>query len=95
MGPFENSQRDNRKLAEDAAPKDACCGQSSAAPTPQAPQGTGSSMYHMDPRRIIEEKIEHHNRCADRLHRLLRALPQEMHRDAEMALVSILWHEPI
>lgn len=42
------------------------------------------------PHRIIESLIEYHNRMANDLNRLRRAIPEEMNYEAERALMTIL-----
>lgn len=44
---------------------------------------------YSDPRRIVERLIDYHNRQANELHALLRALPAEMNHQAEKALYRL------
>lgn len=54
-------------------------------------QGCANSLiYRPNPRVLIEERIQYHNEQANDLHALLRALPQEMSREAEDQLAKIL-----
>ena len=48
------------------------------APTPAAP------------RRLLEERLDYHNRMANGINRLLRAIPQELQYEAADALASII-----
>lgn len=43
-----------------------------------------------NPRLLIEQRIEYHNRMSNQLWALLRALPQEMSRSAEEALAALV-----
>ncbi len=52
-------------------------------------QGTASE-YYANPRHLIDQEIEYHNRRANELHALLRALPQEMPVLAEKALLDLV-----
>lgn len=43
-----------------------------------------------NPRQLIEDRIQYHNRMANGLHALLRAMPQEMSYPADDALASLI-----
>lgn len=45
--------------------------------------------YRPNPRHTIDTIIERSNRVANQMHALLRALPQEMSREAESALQDL------
>lgn len=49
-----------------------------------------ASETYTNPRRLIDQRIDFHNKMANRLHALLRALPAEMSPEAERGLVDIL-----
>jgi len=52
--------------------------------------GVPVNQYRPNVRHLIDERIDYHNRMSTNLHALLRALPQEMSRDAENALSTLV-----
>lgn len=46
--------------------------------------------YYANPRHLLDQEIDRLNRQVNRLYRLRRALPEEMHHEAEKALCDMI-----
>ncbi len=55
-------------------------------PKPYGGEASCASQVYGNYRTLIDRLIDYHNRQSTQLHALLRALPQDMSRDAEQAL---------
>ncbi len=80
----ESIRRQDQEYLKAKQSTQAYSGEASGAS--QAPANDCSSILYGNARRLIDRLIDYHNRQSNQLHALLRALPQDMSRDAEQAL---------